>query len=89
MPLQATKNEASGLADVIDRTVEQMNWGIAGDNLEDAVNYLQECQVHLEKALKELSEDEYEELEARLIERLRTVREYQRGWVNALASNKE
>jgi ElaB/YqjD/DUF883 family membrane-anchored ribosome-binding protein len=81
MPLQATKNEASGLADVIDRTLEQMNWGSAEANLVDAVNYLQECRANLEKAFKnisELSEEEYEELEARLMERLRAVREYQR-----------
>jgi len=69
--MQATKNEASGLADVIGRTLEQMNWGITEANLEDAVNYLQECRVNLEKALKnlsELSEGEYEELEAQLRE---------------------
>jgi len=69
--MQTTKNEASGLADVIDRTLEQMNWGITEANLEDAVSYLQECRVNLEKALKnlsELSEGEYEELEAQLRE---------------------
>ena len=82
MPLQATKNEASGLADVIDRDLEQMNREIAEANLEDAVNHQKECRVHLEKSLKnlsELSEEGYEELEARLMERLRAIREYQRG----------
>jgi hypothetical protein len=76
MPLQATKTEAFGLADIIDRDVEQMNREIARANLEDAANHLKECQVHLEKSLKNLSEDEYEELKVRLMERLRTVREY-------------
>ena len=38
---------------------------------------LQQLQLLLQDG--ELSEDEYEELEARLMERLRAVREYQRG----------
>jgi len=48
---------------------------------------LQQLQLLLQDG--ELSEEEYEELEAQLMERLRAVREYQRGWVNAIASNKE
>ena len=48
---------------------------------------LQQLQLLLQDG--ELSEDEYEELEARLMERLRAVREYQRRSVNAIASNKE
>jgi hypothetical protein len=52
MTLQATRNEASGLADAI--------------------------------------EDEYEYREAKLIERLRAVREYNKGGEqNVIASNKE
>ena len=38
---------------------------------------LQQLQLLLQDG--ELSEDEYEELEARLMERLRAVREYQKG----------
>ena len=38
---------------------------------------LQQLQLLLQDG--ELSEDEYEELEAQLMERLRVVREYQRG----------
>jgi len=38
---------------------------------------LQQLQLMLQDG--ELSEEEYEELEAKLIERLRAVREYQRG----------
>jgi len=38
---------------------------------------LQQLQLLLQDG--ELSEEEYEELEARLMERLRAVREYQRG----------
>jgi len=38
---------------------------------------LQQLQLLLQDG--ELSEDEYEELEAQLMERLRAVREYQRG----------
>lgn len=38
---------------------------------------LQQLQLLLQDG--ELSEDEYEELEAKLMERLRAVREYQRG----------
>ena len=38
---------------------------------------LQQLQLLLQDG--ELSEDKYEELEARLMERLRAVREYQRG----------
>ena len=38
---------------------------------------LQQLQLLLQDG--ELSEEEYEELEAQLMERLRTVREYQRG----------
>jgi predicted DNA-binding protein (UPF0278 family) len=39
---------------------------------------LQQLQLLLQDG--ELSEEEYEELEARLIERLRAVREYQKEW---------
>ena len=48
---------------------------------------LQQLQLLLQDG--ELDETEYEEFEAQLIERLKTVREYRRRDSDAIASNKE
>ena len=69
VPLTLTRQILVKLRDEIDR--ERL---ITEESIKER---LQQLQLLLQDG--ELSEEEYEELEARLMERLRAVREYQRG----------
>ena len=69
VPVTLTKEILMKLRDEIDR--ERL---ITEESIKER---LQQLQLLLQDG--ELSEEEYEELEARLMERLRAVREYQRG----------
>lgn len=66
MPMQATRNDSGTLVDK-ERLITE----------ESIKERLQQLQLLLQD--NELSEEEYEELEAKLIERLKAVRGYQRG----------
>lgn len=69
VPLTLARKVLVKLRDEIDR--ERL---ITEDSIKEE---LQQLQLMLQDG--ELSSEEYEELEARLIERLRAVREYQKG----------
>ncbi|MDD5537345.1 MAG: gas vesicle protein GvpG [Candidatus Omnitrophica bacterium] len=78
-PLTMTKEILVKLRDEIDK--ERL---VTEESIKER---LQQLQLLLQDG--EISEAEYEELEAQLMERLRAVREYQKGAVNAITSNQK
>ena len=69
IPMTLAKKTLEGIRDAADK--ERL---ITEESIKER---LQQLQLLLQDG--ELSEEEYEELEAQLMERLRAVREYQRG----------
>lgn len=79
VPLTLTRDILVKLRDEIDR--ERL---VTEESIKER---LQQLQLLLQNG--EISEDKYEELEAGLIERLKAVRDYQRGMANANAGDEE
>ncbi len=69
IPMTITKKTLEGIRDAVDK--ERL---ITEDSIKQK---LQELQLLLQDG--DMSEEEYEELETKLIERLKAVRAYQRG----------
>jgi hypothetical protein len=79
IPMTLAKKTLEGIRDAADK--ERL---ITEESIKQR---LQEFQLQLQDG--NMSEEEYEELEAQLMEKLRAAREYQRSLGNAIASNKE